>query len=190
VSEDLPKQKQKPPQESLSFEALSRELGDTWQSLTPSEDDTEARSATEPASSQPSSTAFDALEEEPALETRKSGGRRVPRPIPAVPKVSGEMADRLNARVLSASAPKARPMWVESLLTGVAACITFFFFRRAPAFAGVREILYYVVLLVCAGAVFWSGYGFTKSETLLGRRLCLAGLALGILAALGAILSR
>lgn len=190
MSEELPEKKRKPRGESLSFESLSRELGDPWQSLAPREDDSKERPRPPAGTSQPSSTPFDALEEYRAPGTAKPGGKQVPHPIRTAPMISGEMADRLNARVLSASAPKARPMWVESLLTGTAAFITFIFFRRAPAFAGVREILYYVSMLVSAGAVFWSGYSFTKSETSLGRRLCLAALALGVLAALGAILSR
>lgn len=72
--------------------------------------------------------------------------------------------DRINARVLSGSAPKASPIWWQCALLTAAAVGLMLAAANAPEFAGLAGLMAYAVMFAGAAAAFWSAYGIYRDQ--------------------------
>ncbi len=96
------------------------------------------------------------------------------------------MEDRLNARVLTGSASKPNPVWLQSIGLGGVSMVLFFLLRSAMGYM----IVYLLAMIVALGAVAWGGYGLSTATTQKERMGSIAGLVLGALAMLFSFLMR
>ena len=163
-----PQTNQEQEQESLSFEALMQDLGETPATETPP-----------PTSAQPSAPAA-----APAEEAAP--------PKPADPsKPWADMLDPNSTRVLTGSTKRATPMWVSSLFVGGMALIFSIPLALNDGFKPFQPMLSYSIMLLAVGAALWALYGMLSgSESGRGRKLCGIGLALSVLAILIAFATR
>ncbi|MCC6142738.1 MAG: hypothetical protein IT368_02915 [Candidatus Hydrogenedentes bacterium] len=117
-----------------------------------------------------------------------SGTGSVSGPAPVRPGLAPE---EQNFRVLTASSPKATPYWITALFTGGMACILLLPLFSAPGFRQqTQPWMSYCVLLLSAGTLVWSFSGLAKEGPSRDRWLCLIGLALALVAGVGAWLLR
>lgn len=88
-----------------------------------------------------------------------------------------------NFRVLSASAPKATPIWLSGLFTGAMAFILVLPLIFGRGFEVMQPFYSYSIMLLGGGTILWTGYGlFQPSATRTERWRCVFGLTLGALA--------
>ncbi len=100
-----------------------------------------------------------------------------------------ERKEALNRRVLTASARKDTPVWLSSLVGGVASWLVFWPAARTELFLEVRNYLLLIVLAVSLGTVVWAAAGVMRREASGKERgLCLLGLVLGAGAAAAAVI--
>lgn len=97
--------------------------------------------------------------------------------------------EALNRRVLTASARKDTPIWLSSLVGGVASWLVFWPAARTELFLEVRNTLLLIVLAVSLGTVLWAATGVARREASRKERgLCLLGLVLGAGAAAATVI--
>ncbi|MBI2431248.1 MAG: hypothetical protein HYV26_00025 [Candidatus Hydrogenedentes bacterium] len=92
--------------------------------------------------------------------------------------------DEINARILTGSAARSRPLWINSAIIGVMACLLGFTAGRNTYFGSLLQPwLSYVIMLVACAAILWAIMGWRqKEQPLRDRRLCGIGLVLGCIA--------
>lgn len=156
--------KPEPAGDTLSFEALMRDLGET------------------PASEEPPKPAA-----QPAAPEEEEAPVRAADPN----KPWADMLDPNSTRVLTGSTKRATPMWVSSLFVGGIALIFSLPIALNDRFQGFQPQLSYSVMLLASGTALWALYGMLRgNEPPRERKLCGIGLALSLLAALIAFLVR
>ncbi len=189
--------------ENLSFEALSREMGD----VTEQEPVAQAPPDRQPAPS--TSTAFAELAAKAPSEPKprtKAGGTgfsdlaaddvlvdarpyavddEPPEPIEETrEEADGEsIEDRLNARVLSASAPKPKPLWFHGIFVAILVLVGVYALSQSEYQARPLEVL---LRLLGIAAVLWSAYGLMKSKEKKDRIFSAIAMLLGISATVAA----
>lgn len=98
--------------------------------------------------------------------------------------------DEMSFRVLSESAPKGTPVWLQALFTGGLSVLLLLpvFFRSAMAMH--QPWFSYGIMFLGGSTIFWSVYGMTRNDEPKNRWLCLIGLFLGTVAAAAAYMLR
>ncbi len=126
--------------------------------------------------SKPEVLSFAALMED-VDEDRRPTAAFVPAASAGTPAARTEA---LNRRVLTASGRKDTPVWLSSLVGGVASWLVFWPAARTELFLEVRNSLLLIVLAVSLGTVLWAATGVARRDASMKERgLCLLGLILG-----------
>ncbi len=164
------KQDDKSTNETLSFEAITAEIGDV---SIPVKDESDKEATAQPDT-------FGDI----------GGTVMVDETAPARTPVSHDMQDRLNSRVLTGGSPQSRPVWVEGLACGILAGLV-----MAPVVLRIALVQYqpwisYMAILLSGGAALWSLYGLQVEETTEGRRMCVVSAAICIAVMVVAFLVR
>ena len=155
-------QPDQPSKEDLSFAALQAELGD----------------APAPAAPAPEEQAPEPLHE-PA-----SGMGAAEKPSPE------DVADRINARVLTASGGQGNPAWVGGLVFSVLVCFGAYLLPRGANAFG-QPLLSYIVMALSLGAAGYNGFALREAgQSSTNKALLTVALALALVAALAAFLAR
>ncbi len=167
--------------EVLTFEALSRELGDSEYKTGEDEAAGETREASLPSD-----------RDKPERRHKPSHHKREKRTLRYSEKLGAEIdEDAINARVLTGSAPKGTPVWLSGAFIGVLACVTTWLLRGFLADPRFQRIGFGFVIVIALGAVIWSGSGLLNRELPpRERKLSLIGVVLGLAAAVAATLMR
>ncbi len=173
MSED--KQNDKQQEESLSFEALTAELGDV---SIPVKDDEkkEKTSGDKPAS--------DAAYED--IGGTVMAGDEFPERTP----MDEDLQDRINNRILTGASPKARPVWVEGMFCGVLSAVIIAPAALRIALTAFQPWLSLMVMLLAGGGALWSLYGLRVEESQESRRMCVVSAVVCAVVALVAFLVR
>ena len=104
-----------------------------------------------------------------------------PTPTPEIPS---------ELRVLTGCSPKARPMWLEGLLSSGLGALVLVPIILNIGLRGYQPWLSLVVVVLALGAAVWSLFGLQVEKEDAGRRLCWIGAAVGLLVAVVAFLVR
>ncbi len=129
----------------------------------------------------------------PAPPPPPSPPQETAEPVRAVDpsKPWADMLDPKSTRVLTTSSPRGTPMWVSSLFVGGMTLIFSLPLVLVGGFEMFQPMLSYSILLLAAGSGLWSVYGMTRTEEPpRARKLCGIGLALALLGALLAFVTR
>ncbi|HPO16377.1 MAG TPA: hypothetical protein PLI09_23275 [Candidatus Hydrogenedentes bacterium] len=111
--------------------------------------------------------------------------------VSAKPKMglTDDQKEALNRKVLTASAPKGTPIWISSLVGGIAAWVVFWPAVRSTLFTEIRDILLMIVMVVALGTVLWASAGILQhGATRKERVLCVIGFLLGLSAVVFTVL--
>lgn len=92
-----------------------------------------------------------------------------------------DQKEALNRKVLTASAPQGTPIWISSLVGGIAAWVVFWPAARSTLFTDIRDILLMIVMVVALGTVLWSVSGMVqRGASKKEKGLCALGFILGV----------
>lgn len=153
---------------SLSFEAITEEIGDVVIPVSEKHDG--------------------AASEDPTHEQEMSGT------VIIEDDYFSEVAppdEDVNLRVLTGSSPKPRPMWVDSLFSGIlAALIIMPVVLRIGSLQYYQPWISYMTMLLALGAGLWALLGLRQEDTTAGKRMCYAGAILNLVVLLTAFLVR
>lgn len=170
---------------SLSFEDLSTELGDISIKIPGS---SESVASKEPVVNRDFTSAKNNAPTQEAAEN--------PFALSAKPEEKAEPStggykhlkrkpsdDPNEFRILTASSPKATPMWVSGLISALLALILSIPLLKNSQSPFFPSLFSYSVILLAGGSAFWNGYGlFWSGDSSLNRILCIPGIIFSIIA--------
>lgn len=191
-------QSSQPPQikESLSFEDLTKEIGEVKLKIPVDGEDT-IESSQKIDEGKPNLTPIEESREviNPFQEDvvfPKRGIREAPAPKQeqGYKHLRRKPSDDPNEfRILTASAPKPTPMWVSGITSGILAFVLSIPLIKNTTFPMFPQLFAYSVLLLAGGTIIWNGYGLLfDNNTKVNRLLCIPGLVLGIITAVIALM--
>jgi len=170
---------------SLSFEDLSTELGDISIKVPSS---SESMSSKEPEVNKDFTNAKN--------NTSTQEGVENPFTLSAKPEEKAEPStggykhlkrkpsdDPNEFRILTASSPKATPMWVSGFISALLALILSIPLLKNSQSSFFPSLFSYSVILLAGGSAFWNGYGLLWSgDSSLNRILCIPGIIFSMIA--------
>ena len=164
--------------ESLSFQSLIQELGDT----TPT-------AGTAPENQPPSATD---IPDGSLLDKDEDyfGGTVDGNAYVAPSLKKQKQLTSIEQRLLTGSAAQKTPLWLTSLFIGGASCLLLLPIIFRSSLMVWQPVYSYVVMLLGGGAVFWAVYGMLRDEAPEERWRCLFGIGLGLISLIVAFLMR
>lgn len=159
-------QNSKQPEESLSFQDITAELGDI--KISPVQDGTPGSEPALPEASYP------------------PGGTMIvdDTSVPPSPE------EAMSTAALTGSSPKPRPMWVDGLVCDVLAALFILPIVLNIGLRGYQPWISYSAMFLALGAAVWSLFGLQVETEPTGRKMCFISAGAGVIIAIVAFLVR
>ncbi len=169
---------------SLSFEDLSTELGDISIKVSgPSESEKTKEQEIHNRNTSNIKTPGQEETENPFVLSTKPEEKAEPS-TGGYKHLKRKPSDDPNEfRILTASSPKATPMWVSGLISSLLSLILSIPLIKNSQSPFFPSLFSYLVILLAGGSAFWNGYGLLWSgDSSFNRVMCIPGIILAMIA--------